>query len=114
MNLRKDFCGQDRRRSLTAGILCASVGRLHQSRSTAGHDGEPELAHSSADLSPDRVVGMTFSEPGRSEHRHTRPDEVQRSESCDEAFDGVQRVGVAEGAKDEPELLASGVRPFEP
>ena len=47
---------------------------------------------------------IAFADPGRTEHRHARADEVQRAEAHDELVDRAQ---------DEPQFAGSRVRAFE-
>jgi hypothetical protein len=87
-----------------AGFLRTTVSGFHNSWPAASHDRETQLAQPSAHLARERIVGILFGEARRPEHRHARTDEMKRPESADE---------IADGAPDEQQLLAPGVRPFE-
>ncbi len=68
---------------VAAGFLGAAVGRLHHPRPAAGHDREADPAEGRSHDTGEFVFGVAFADPGRAEHRDTRSDEVQATESPD-------------------------------
>jgi hypothetical protein len=87
-----------------AGLLRTTVRGFHDPWPAPSHDRETQLGQPSAHLTGECIVGMLFGEARRPEHRDAWPDEMKRSESADE---------IADGAPDEQQLLAPGVRPLE-
>src|SRR5262249_30911839 len=68
------------------------VGRLHDARPAAGHDGEPRAREPSADIARHAVIFMIVAEARRAEDRDARADEVERAEAAHELEENFDRA----------------------
>src|SRR5262249_37406823 len=87
-----------------AHIFGPAVGRLHDARAAACHDGKTQLRQSSADLPGELVVGVTFGKPRRAKNRDAGTDKVQRAKAPNE---------LSRDPEDREELAAPRPRTFE-
>jgi hypothetical protein len=67
-----------------ARLLCAAIGRFHDARPASRHHREAQPCNRRAHLPREVIVRIVFASPGRTEHRHARPHEVQHTETAQE------------------------------
>src|SRR4051794_36842527 len=76
---------------VTAYFFGAPVGRLHDARPAAGHDGEAGLRQAAADLTRQKIVGLILRKSSRAEHGDAWSNEMQRSKPAYDFPENSQR-----------------------